>query len=75
VTPEGCPPKEGAKITAKVKGGKKRISVSPQSKITSASHGYGVATFTITAKNKKGNTKVLFRYKNFKKTLKVKVVK
>ena len=72
---EGCPPKEGAKIRAAVRGGKKSISVSPKSKITSTSHGRGVATFIITAKNKKGNTKVLFRYKNFKKTLKVKVVK
>jgi Tfp pilus assembly protein PilX len=75
MTAEGCPPKVGEKITAKVEGGKKHISVSPRSKISHEGHQNGEATFVITAKNKKGNTKVLFRYKNFKTTLKVKVVK
>lgn len=70
---EGCPPEAGETITVKVnKAGRKRVSVLPQSATTDAN---GEAVFAITAKNKRGNARVHFRYEDFKTTVKVKVVK
>lgn len=71
VPAEGCPPEEGALVTAKVRPGRKRVSVSPQSATTDAN---GEAKFTITAK-KNGKAKVKFKYENLKATVKVRVVK
>lgn len=71
VTDEYDYPVEGEVVTAKVnKNGKKLISVSLSRGITDSD---GQATFTITAKEKKGATKVKFATDCLKKSVKVKV--
>ncbi|BBO16413.1 conserved hypothetical protein [Candidatus Brocadia pituitae] len=50
-------PKAGILVTATVRNGKKRISVSPSSAVTDTN---GQAMFTITAREKTGNAKVSF---------------
>lgn len=72
ILPEGCSPKEGGMITAKInKVDKKRMSVSPQSTHTDVN---GKARFTVTAKQKTGKARVEFRYEDFKTTVKVNVI-
>lgn len=61
---------EGITMNAKVKKGKKLIEISPESAETDEN---GEAAFTITAGNKKGNTKVLFTAEGLKAKVKVKV--
>ncbi len=64
-------PVEGEVVTAKVnKEGKKRITVSPSTVTTDSN---GQATFTITAKEKKGTAKVKFKADCLKKSVTVKV--
>lgn len=71
VTGEYDYPVEGKEVKAKVnKEGKKRISVSPSSGITDSN---GYASFTITAKEKKGTAKVKFQAGCLKKSVTVKV--
>ena len=48
---------EGATVTAAVKTGKKRVTIDAATATTDAN---GQATFTITAGQKKGNSKVVF---------------
>ncbi|OHB69494.1 MAG: hypothetical protein A2W17_09720 [Planctomycetes bacterium RBG_16_41_13] len=77
ITPEGCLPISGEKVKATVKknkGGKKKVSASPRKTMTIVGETYGEAAFTITAKKKKGTSKVKFKYNNLKTTLKVVLV-
>lgn len=77
ITPEGCLPISGEKVKATVKknkDGKKKVSASPRKTMTIAGETYGEAAFTITAKKKKGTSKVKFKYNNLKTTLKVVLV-
>ena len=53
---DDCKP-EGATVTAKVKTGKDRVTIDATTATTDAN---GQATFTITAGQKKGNSKVVF---------------
>ena len=62
---EDSSPVVGETVTTKIKSGKKRISVSPQNIVTTAS---GQAIFTVTATNKTGNAKVKFETTNGLKT-------
>ena len=74
VTLEGdnCVP-EGKTVTAKTdKVGSKRISISSTSEVADEN---GQAKFTITAKNKVGNSRVTFEANGVKKTIVVKVVR
>ena len=74
VTLEGdnCVP-EGKTVTAKTdKVGSKRISISSTSEVADEN---GQAKFTITAKNKVGNSMVTFEANGVKKTIVVKVVR
>lgn len=57
---------------AKIKSGKKRVSVSPLSAYTDTN---GQAVFTVTAKNKTGNSKVTFKVNSLKESVIVKVRK
>ena len=57
VTCADSSPVVGETVTAKIKSGKKRISISPQSTDTNVN---GQAIFTITATKKTGNAKVKF---------------
>ncbi|MCF6156263.1 MAG: hypothetical protein E3K36_13700 [Candidatus Brocadia sp.] len=67
---EGCPV-VGETVTAKIKTGKRRISVTPLSQNTDAS---GEAIFTITATKKTGNARVKFEAASgLKTTVTVKV--
>ncbi|GAN31738.1 MAG: hypothetical protein DYG83_06675 [Candidatus Brocadia sp. AMX2] len=67
---EGCPV-AGETVTSKIKSGKKRISISPQSTDTNVN---GQAIFTITATKKTGNAKVKFETTSgLKTTVTVKV--
>jgi hypothetical protein len=66
---EGCPA-VGEMVTATVKSGKRRISVTPLSQDTDAN---GEAIFTITATEKTGNAKVKFETAGLKTTVTVKV--
>ncbi|MBW7943533.1 MAG: carboxypeptidase regulatory-like domain-containing protein, partial [Candidatus Kuenenia stuttgartiensis] len=78
ITPEGCLPISGEKVKATVKknkDGKKKVSASPRKTMTIAGETYGEAAFNITAKKKKGTSKVKFKYNNLKTTLKVVLVK
>lgn len=59
-------------VTAKIKSGKKRVSVSPLIAYTDI---IGQAVFTITAKNKTGKAKVTFKADNLKETIIVKIRK
>lgn len=64
-------PDIGETVTAKIKSGKKRISISPQSAMTDVS---GQAIVTITATDKTGNAKVKFETTNdLKTTITVKI--
>lgn len=66
-------PSVGELVTTKIKSGKKRISISPQSADTGVN---GQAIFTITATKKTGNAKVKFEAANgLKTTVTVKVKK
>lgn len=57
-------------VTATIKKGRKRISLSPESGITDEN---GQIAFTITAKEKTGNAKVVFKTGKLKEKLTVKV--
>lgn len=71
VTGEYDSPSEGETVNATVNAaGKKLVSVSPSSDITDSN---GQATFTITAKEKKGTAKVKFKAGCLKKLVTVKV--
>lgn len=70
VTGENGCPAEGVSITTTIKKGRKRISLSPESGITDEN---GQIAFTITAKEKTGNAKVVFKTGKLKEKLTVKV--
>ena len=71
VTGEYDAPSEGETINVTVnKAGRKQVSVSPSRGITDIN---GQATFTITAKKKKGTAKVKFKVGCLKKSMTVKV--
>lgn len=72
VTCEDGLPVAGITVTATVTKGKKRVSVSPLSKLTDAN---GQAVFTITATKKTGRADVLFEAEGLKDSVSVKVKK
>ncbi|MCF6149122.1 MAG: hypothetical protein E3K37_10740 [Candidatus Kuenenia sp.] len=63
-------PVEGITVKAKVKKGKKSVTISPKKEITDEE---GNAVFTLLAK-KKGNAKVTFKAEGLKTKIKIKVV-
>lgn len=73
VPAEECQPEEGKIVTVKInRASRKRISVVPQSAVTDDE---GAARFTITAKNRAGKARAVFRYGNFKRNVNVNIVK
>ncbi len=71
---DGVTPVPGERVKAKVKSGGNMVTVSPSKAVTDVN---GQAVFTITAKNKAGKGKVVFKDKaaGLKTTVKVKVIK
>ncbi|MDQ1273556.1 MAG: hypothetical protein QG591_2186 [Planctomycetota bacterium] len=59
-------------VTVEVKGGKKRVNVTPANALTNEN---GQATFTITATTKTGDAKVQFKHQNLNDNVTVKVRK
>jgi hypothetical protein len=59
-------------VTVEVKGGKKRVNVTPANALTNEN---GQATFTITATTKTGDAKVQFKHQNLNDNVTVKVKK
>ncbi|MCF6155828.1 MAG: hypothetical protein E3K36_11385 [Candidatus Brocadia sp.] len=70
VTCSDSTPVVGETVTAKVKSGKKRVSVTPPSQDTDTN---GKAIFTITATQKTGKAKVEFKSAGLKTTVAIKV--